>query len=165
MPLSTPPAPSAPPNPRHFTPLTGNGSDEALRSRPHLRHNSAKQHRGAQRTQRILGPYQQRRRGAPAGALQRRQHFGDFGTSRGERLPDLVLPAVEGTNASLGCANLGLDAAHATGGVDQLLVELRAILAERGNFALQLFLGLGGALLLRAHRVELLLALLEGIAR
>ncbi len=80
-------------------------------------------------------------------------------------MPDRVLLSVERANPSLGVADLGLDAAHAAGGVDQLLVELGTILSERRYLGFELVLRLGSALLLLTHRVELLRALLDGIAR
>jgi hypothetical protein len=46
-----------------------------------------------------------------------------------------------------------------------LLIELAAVLADRGHIGLQLFLQLGRLLLLLAHGLELLLALLDGLGR
>ena len=138
-------------------------ADQPLRARAHLRHDGAEQHRRAQRLQRILGPHHQRRRRAPAGALQRRQHLGDLGAARVQRVADLLLAAVERAQPRLGVADARLDAAHCAGDVDQLLIELVAVLADRGDLGLQLLLGSAGALLLRARRLEFLLVLLDDV--
>ena len=115
--------------------------------------------------QRVFGPHQQGRRRAPSGALQRRQHFDDFGTARIQRGADLLLAAIERAQPRFGVADPGLDAAHLGGDVDQLLIELAAILADRGDVGLELRLQFRRALLLRARGFEFLLALLDGIGR
>src|SRR6185295_14945680 len=50
---------------------------------------------------------------------------------------------------------------NARGGIDKLLVELAAVVADRFDFALELGLVLQGTALLGAQRLELLLALLD----
>ena len=100
-----------------------------------------------------------------AGALQRRQHLDDFGTARIERAADLLLAAVERAQPRLGIADPGLDAAHLGGDVDQLLIELAAILPDRRDIGLQFLLQLGGLSLLLAGGLEFLLALLDGVGR
>ena len=52
-----------------------------LRASAQFGDDRSEQHGGAQRLQRVFGPDQQRRRRAPAGALQRRQHLDDFGAA------------------------------------------------------------------------------------
>ena len=128
-------------------------------------HHRAEQHRGAQRLQRVFRPHQQRRRRAPSGALQGRQHFDDLGAARIERAANLLLAAVERTQPRFGFADPGLDAAHLGCDVDQLLVELAAVLADRGDIGLQFLLQFGCVLLLRAGGLEFLLALLDGVGR
>ena len=61
------------------------------------------------------------------------------------------------------CADPGLHAAHQGGDVDQLLIELGAILPDRGDVGLQLLLQLGRLALLLARGLEFLLALLDDI--
>jgi hypothetical protein len=68
-----------------------------------------------------------------------------------------------GCSPRLGIGDPGLDAAHLAGNVDQLLVELAAVLADRGDVGLQLLLQLGRLALLLARGLELLLALLDGV--
>ena len=72
---------------------------------------------------------------------------------------------VERAQPRFGVADAGLDAAHLGCDIDQLLIELAAVLADRGDIGLQLGLQFGGALLLRAGGLELLLALLDGVGR
>ena len=55
--------------------------------------------------------------------------------------------------------------AQAGGGVDQGLVELAPILADGVDFVLELGLGFGGLFLLRANRLELLVALAQRVER
>ena len=83
------------------------------------------------------------------GALQGRQHFDDLGAARIERAANFLLARIERPQPRLGIADLGLDAAHLGGDVDQLLIELAAVLSDRRDVGLQLFLGFGRALLLR----------------
>ena len=111
---------------------------EFFRAPAQFGHHGSEQHRGAQRLQRVFRPHQQRRRRAPAGALQCRQHLDDFGAARIERAADLLLAAVERAQPRFGVADPGLDAAHLGGDVDQLLVELAAVLSDRGDIGLQL---------------------------
>ncbi|MEY9281844.1 hypothetical protein ABIA03_003036 [Bradyrhizobium yuanmingense] len=115
--------------------------------------------------QRILGPHQQRRRRAPAGALQGRQHLDDVGTARIQRSAHLLLAAVQRSQPRFGLVDLGFHGAHIGGGVDQLLIELGAVLAERGDLGLQLGLRFFRASLPRARGLQLLLALLDRIGR
>ena len=70
---------------------------------------------------------------------------------------------VERAQPRLGLADPGLDAAHLGGDVDQLLIELGAVLPDRGDIGLQLLLQLGRLALLLARGLEFLLALLDGI--
>ena len=136
-----------------------------LRARAQFGHHRSEQHGGAQRLQRVLRPHQQRRRRAPSGALQGGQHLDNLGTARIERAADLLLAGVERAQPRFGVADLGLDAAHLGGDVDQLLIELAAVLSDRRDVGLELLLHFGGALLLRAGGFEFLLALLDGVGR
>ena len=115
--------------------------------------------------QRVLGPHQQGRRRAPPGALQGGQHLDDLGAARIERSADLLLAGIERAQPRLGIADPGLDAAHLGCDVDQLLIELAAVLTDRGDLGLQFGLRFRGALLLRAGGFEFLLALLDGVGR
>ena len=103
--------------------------------------------------QRILRPHQQRRRRAAAGALQGRQHLDDLGAARIERGADLLLARIERAQPRFGVADAGLDGAHLGGDVDQLLIELAAVLADRGDLGLELLPAASAALflLLRAR--------------
>ena len=125
----------------------------------------AEQHRGAQRLQRIFRPHQERRRRAPSGALQRCQHLDDLGAARIERVANLLLAAIERTQPRFGVVDPRLDAAHLGCDVDQLLVELAAVLADRGDIGFQFLLKLGCFFLLLAGGLEFLLALLDGVGR
>ena len=107
------------------------------------------------------GRTSKRRRRAPSGALQRRQHLDDLGTARIERSADLLLAAVERPQPRFGVADSGFDAAHLGCDIDQLLIELAAVLSDRGDIGLQLLLQLGGLSLLLARGFQLLLALLD----
>ena len=114
--------------------------------------------------QRVFGPHQQRRRRAPSGALQRRQHLDDLGAARIERAADLLLARIERAQPRFGVADPGLDAAHLGGDVDQLLIELAAILTDRRDIGLEFLPALRPRLLLlRARGFEFLLALLDGV--
>jgi len=115
--------------------------------------------------QRVFGPDQQGRRRAPARALQGGQHLGDLGAARIKRATNLLLAGVERAQPHLGVADFGLDAAHLRGDVDQLLIELAAILPDCRDIGLELLLGVRGAFLLRAGGLEFLLARLESIGR
>ena len=68
-----------------------------------------------------------------------------------------------GRSRRLGLADPGLHAAHQGGDVDQLLIELGAILPDRGDVGLQLLLQLGRLALLLARGLEFLLALLDDV--
>ncbi len=76
-----------------------------------------------------------------------------------------LFTAVERAQPGFGVADLGLDAAHLGGNVDELLVELAAVLSDRRDVGLELFLQFRGVLLLRAGGFEFLLALLDGVGR
>ena len=76
---------------------------------------------------------------------------------------DLLLARIERAQPPFGVADAGFDAAHLRGDIDQLLVELAAVLADRGDIGLELRLRFGRALLLRRGRLEFLLALLDGV--
>ena len=115
--------------------------------------------------QRVLGPHQQGRRRTPAGALQGGQHLDNLGAARIERAANFLLADIERPQPRLGIADLGLDAAHLRGDVDQLLIELAAVLSDRRDIGLEFLLRVGGVLLLGARGFEFLLALLDGIGR
>ena len=79
---------------------------------------------------------------------------------------DLLLAAVERRQPRFGLVDLGLDGADIGGGVDQLLIELGAVLAERGDLGLELGLQLPRrSSAARARGLQLLLALLDGVGR
>ena len=111
------------------------------------------------------GPHQQRRRRTAARALQGGQHFDDLGAARIERAANFLLAGIERPQPRLGVVDLGLDAAHLGGDVDQLLIEFAAILPDRRDVGLELLLGFGGALLLGAGGFQFLLALLDRVGR
>jgi hypothetical protein len=68
----------------------------------------------------------------------------------------LLLAGIERTQPRFGVANPGLDAAHPGGDVDQLRIELAAVLADRGDIGLEFGLLVRGIFLLRAGGLELL---------
>jgi hypothetical protein len=115
--------------------------------------------------QRVFRAHQQCRRRAPACALQGGQHLDDFGAARFQRAANLRLTAVERTQPQFGIADIGFDGAYFRGGIDQLLVELAAVLSDRRDFGLQPLLQFGRALLLDPCRLQLLFALLDRIGR
>ena len=124
---------------------------------------AAEQHGGAKRLQRVFRPYQQGRRRAPSRALQRCQHLHDLGRRESSEPRICCSRQIERPQPRFGVADPGLDAAHLGGDVDQLLIELAAVLADRRDIGLELRLRFGRALLLRAGGFELLLALLDGV--
>ena len=111
------------------------------------------------------GRTQERRRRASPGALQGRQHFDDLAAARIERVANLLLAAIERTQPRFGVGDPRLDAAHLGRDVDQLLVELAAVLAERRDIGFQFLLKLGCFSLLLAGGLKFLLALLDGVGR
>ena len=82
-----------------------------------------------------------------------------------ERSLDLLLADVERAQPALGLADPDLHAAHQGGDLDQLLIELGAVLPDRGDVGLQLLLQFGRLALLLARGLEFLLALLDDIGR
>src|SRR6185437_5500063 len=68
---------------------------------------------------------------------------------------------VERTQPRFGIIDLGFHIADLSGDIDQLLIELAAVLPNRGNIGLQLLLLLRRALLLLARGFEFLLTLLD----
>ena len=133
--------------------------------RAQFRHHGAEQHRSATRLQRVLGPHQQRRRRAAAGALQRRQHFDHFRAARLERGANLLLARIERTQSRLGIADAVFDDAHLVGDVDQLRGQLAAILSDCGDVGAQFGLLFGCTVLLGAGGLEFLGALLDRLRR
>jgi hypothetical protein len=143
----------------------GEVGGQPFRTAAQFGHDRAEQHRGAQRLQCVFRPHQERRRRAPSGALQRCQHLDDLGTPRIKRATNLLLAVAERTQPCFGVVDAGLDVAHLACDVDQLLIELAAVLADCGDVGLQLLLQLGCLLLLLARGLELLLALFDGLGR
>ena len=137
-----------------------------FRARAHFGHHRAQQHGGAKRLQRVFRPAPatpaacagRRVAGPPAPRRSR-------SAANSSEAADLLLAAIERTQPRFGVADPGLDAAHLGGDVDQLLIELAAVLADRRDIGLQLLLRFGGALLLRAGGFQFLLALLDGVGR
>ena len=129
----------------------------------HFRQNGAKRDRGAHRAQGVLRTHQQSGRWLPANALQSREDFNDNGLPLVERFLEEPFLLVERVEASLARVDFGLDVTHAAGGLDQLLIELAAIPTEHLDFAAQLGLRLCRITLSRHSRIELLIALLEGV--
>ena len=74
-----------------------------------------------------------------------------------------VLLLVERFEPPFGRVDACLHIAHARGGIDQLLVERAAIVAERLDLAPELGLIFGRHPLVGADRIELLIALFDGI--
>ena len=126
---------------------------------PHLRHDRAQQHGGAHRFERVLRLHHQGRRQAPADALEGGKHFDDDGTAAVERLADRRFAVDQLLQAGFGARNPALDRPDAGGGVDQRLIELAAILADRIDLVAQRLLALERLPLLGANRIEFLVAL------
>src|SRR5262249_25498637 len=120
-------------------------------------------HGGAHGLQRILGAAHEGGWGMPADALQRRQHLGDDGAALLQRAAQYLLALVERRQAFLRLGGLLLHAADAGGGVDDLLIELAPVVADRLDLALELDFILQRLALLGAERLELLVAFLEGV--
>ena len=129
----------------------------------HVRKHGAERNRGAHRLQRVFGPNQQRRRRLAPDALEGGKDFNDRGTAFVERLANgafLVVERLEPRTRRLdGC----LDVAHACGGVDELLVERAAIVANALDLAPKLRLAFRRRALLRPNSVEFLIVLLERV--
>ena len=75
----------------------------------------------------------------------------------------MLLAAVQRAQTGLGLADAGLDGADLGGDVDQLLVELGAVLPDRRDIGLQFLLQFGRLALLLARGLQFLLTLLDGI--
>ena len=129
----------------------------------HLRHHGAERDRGAHRLQRILRPHHQRRRRLAADALQRGEDFDDHGAALVERFLKVLFPLVERLQARLRRLDVGLDVADARRGIDELLIERAAVVAEGLDLELELGLASADCALLGARRVELLVVLLERV--
>jgi len=86
----------------------------------------------------VLGSHQQGRRSPPSGALQCRQHLDDLDAARVERIFYLLLAGVERAQPCFGVADSGLDTADLGGDVNQLRIELAAVLTDRGDVGLEL---------------------------
>jgi len=74
-----------------------------------------------------------------------------------------LLAGIERAQPCFGVADPGLDAADLGCDVDQLLIELAAVLTNRRDLGLQLRLRFRCAFLLRPGSFEFLLALLDGV--
>ena len=138
-------------------------ADQSLGLMPHFRQHRTQHDGRAHRLQRIFRAHHQRRRGEAADPLQRRQHFGNHLAPTVERPAQGLLAVVERREAFLALADLLLDGAHAGGGIDQVLVELASVVADRFDVALELGLVVQRLALLGADRVEFLIALLQGV--
>jgi hypothetical protein len=98
-----------------------------------------------------------------ADSLQRGQDFRSDLPAALERRAELCFALVERYEAALDRGNLAFDAAHARRHVDQLPVELAAVVADGFDFALELAFGLARLLLIGADRLQLLIALFERV--
>ncbi len=126
----------------------------------HFRQHRAERDRCAHRLERILRPHHQRRRRLPADALQRGEDFGDGAAAVVERFAERLLPLIERRQTRPRGVDIGLDVADFCGGVDELLIELAAVLAQHRDFGPQLELALRGIALAGERRIEVLIALL-----
>ena len=113
--------------------------------------------------QRVFGPHQQGRWRASSGALQRRQDLHNFGAARIQRSANFLLAGIERAQPCFGVTDPGLDAADLGCDVDQLLIELAAVLTDRRDIGFQFRLGFRCTFLLRPGSFKFLLALLDGI--
>ena len=129
---------------------------------PHLGQYRSQHHGRAQRLQGILSRDQEGRRRVAADALQRRQHLGHDRRAVFQRLPQRLLAHVERPQPLLRVGHLRLHGADARRRVDQLLVELTAIVADRFDLALELGLRLDRLFLLGLDGFEILAVLLQG---
>ena len=123
----------------------------------------AEQDRGAHRLQRVLRCHQHRRRRIAADALQRRQHIADEVAARVERRTQGPLLLVERRQPLLAGRDLVLDDAHARGNVDELAVELAAVVADLIDLTAQIGFGLARLLLLAAEDLQFLVALIQRV--
>ena len=95
--------------------------------------------------------------------LQGGENFDDHRAAFVERFLKKALLLVERLETSFGRLDACFDAAHARGGIDELLVERAPIVAERLDLAFELGLVFRRLALLGARRFEFLIALLESI--
>ena len=128
-------------------------------------HDGAQQHCRAKRLQRIFGSYQQRRRRAPCRPVAAPPAPRQFRSAANQASCKSAARGRRAAAPRFGLADPGLDAAHLGCDVDQLLIELAAVLADRRDIGLQLLLQFGGAFLLRAGGFEFLLPLLDRVGR
>ena len=139
------------------------GRGERLDVLAHVRQHGAEQDRRAHRLQRVLRRHQHRRRRIAADALQRRQHIADDMAPALERGAQRRLLLVQRRQPLFGGRDLLFDGAHARGDVDQLPVELAAVVADLLDLAAQTGLGLARLLLLAADGLQFLVALLQRV--
>src|SRR5262249_45371339 len=123
----------------------------------------AKRDRRAYRTQGVFGADQQSRRRLAADPLESGDDFNDDRLPLLERLAQQSFLLVERIEPGLRRNDPGLDIAHAGCGLDQLGIELAAILTERLDFAAQFGLRFCGIALPRQGCVQFLIALLEDV--
>ena len=95
--------------------------------------------------------------------LQGGENLDDHGAAFVERFLKKTFLLVERLETSFGRLDACFDAAHARGGIDELLVERPPIVAERLDLAFELGLVLRRLALPGARRFEFLIALLESI--
>ncbi len=127
----------------------------------HLRQHGAEHHGGTHRLQSVLGADDERRRYLSSHALQGGEHLGDHVVPLLERCPQRPLAVVELRQALLSVGDALFHAADAGHGVDDLLVELAAVVTDRLDLAFELGLVIERLLLLGAHRLEFLIALFD----
>ena len=75
----------------------------------------------------------------------------------------MLFAGVERAKPGFRVADSGFDGSNLGGDVDQLRIELAAVLTDRRDLGLELLLKFSRALLLCARRFQLLLPLLDGI--
>ncbi len=127
--------------------------------RAHFRHHGAERDCGAHRRKRVLGPHKKRGRRLPSDALQGGENFNDDVAALGKRLSKNLFPLVERHQARLCGVNIGLNAADARCGIDEILIELATILAQRFDLDAQFGLVFHRAALAGECRVEFLIVL------
>ena len=129
----------------------------------HFGQDGAERDRGTDCAQGVFGTDHQSRRRLAPDALQRGDHFNDDRAPLLERFLQRTFLFIEPVEPVLGGADIGFDLAHPCRGIDQLDIELAAILSEHFDFAAQLGLGFGGIALPRQCRVQFLVAPFDGI--
>ncbi len=108
--------------------------------------------------QRVFGPDHKGARGMPTDPLQGRQDFGDDAASLFQRRPQRLLPIVERLETRLRLRDPLFHGHHTRRGLDELLIEFAAVVADRFDLTLEPRLVLERPTLLGADGFQLLIA-------